>query len=816
MFAIPPSKTLRRALTACSAILALVATLSALAFVLSTRYLSFEVNPSRVGESQIFFDSGSGFSEANSKRFKLADANAWTRIDIRIPTAGMHRIRLDPNTFSGTYQFRNFGITGVWGQPIETFDVKTLVSERPESADVNQMKSIALDAQALTLTTVDPANDPLIVLPNLRAEDRSQQSGLYLVSSIVLGLLALLLARFLSPGNFRELAFLAAAAIITVTGLDLGGRPLWDTIELPFSNPLNVVGPLTLAHFNPSTNIARFLVYIIAPAAIVLTLWWAIRVEFTREGTLKHSPPATRLAILLSYAAVLVVICYVVVSSANSLATLPGLTFPLDTFHDGEFLTPAYNLMSGKGMWLGSFFIHGAFYDPLATVLGWKIWGYETIGAMRLTLQIWNSLVPIGVGMLLWVIAKNGAARFSPNDKAPFALFLMALLFAFLVTLGRYQYFDRRDVPVFAGLALLLLFLRHRQPALIFLAGLFSAITYVVSIDRGAYYSVAFVLAVAGMSISFRDLRILVAAVLGLALGWSAFLLCFGPDETKAFLTNTLLFYQTKDLFDSYVYQTPQTVWATLNGGFDASNIIPKLIAFCLTLTLMHFIADRKRATSTQFLTLCLLLLLSAFYFRSALGRSDNGHILYASSFAVITAAYLASMSICLIGRKTTAVLATLLTLANLALLWPGIRGILTADLANYGERALALSRLPDSAFLVEPEKSAVARLAEIFSSEECIFNYSSEAAIPYLVKKPTCGDIHIVWFASATPLRQRMLASLERHHPTYILFSSPHRANAMDGIPNSVRFPDVDAEIRARYSPFEDVNGWVVYMRNG
>ena len=54
------------------------------------------------------------------------------------------------------------------------------------------------------------------------------------------------------------------------------------------------------------------------------------------------------------------------------------LRFPsaeLDLLHEGELLSPAFNSMQGKGLWTGSFFIHGLFYDVLAARLAWALSG---------------------------------------------------------------------------------------------------------------------------------------------------------------------------------------------------------------------------------------------------------------------------------------------------------------------------------------------------------------------------------------------------------------------------------------------------------
>ena len=468
----------------------------------------------------------------------------------------------------------------------------------------------------------------------------------------------------------------------------------------------------------------------------------------------------------------------------------------------------------GRELWLGSYFIHGVFYDPLATVLAWKFWGIQSIGAMRLTLQFWNAILPVGVALLFWAIASNGDPAGKPYGKLAMPMFLMAILFAYLITEGRYQTLERRDVPILVGVSLVMLSLHRRQVAVIFLAGLFSAVTYAVTIDRGAYYSLFFILTVAAAALLHRDYRFLGFACSGLISGWIAFYLFFGADETRAFLLSARMIYSTKDLFNSYIYPTPPDILKTLSGSVYAANVIPKIISVCLMAALAYIISDPKRLISRHYQTMLILCLLAVFYYRSALGRSDNGHILYASTFAVLAVTFVAATTVYFSGRWITLVATCTLTAANLLLVFYRGAPLLSANLTNYTERVHDFSQLPDDRFLTEKQRAAIEKLRQVFAGEPCLFNYTSEAAIAYLVRKPTCGSIHIVWFASPRPLREKMLSVLDTDKPNYILFSSPHWANAIDRIPNSVRFPDVDAAIRAQYSPFENANGWIVYKR--
>lgn len=594
-----------------------------------------------------------------------------------------------------------------------------------------------------------------------------------------------------------------AAALIAGWAI---GLTAWQPLRVPFSNPLGVVGPLTEIGFNPLNNLLRFALLVTLPAL----LYAALRVRRGRRtptprvdaGVAFSGRTAAALCLLVAMA-------WLTLDLARALSA-PFTPSPLDFFHSGEWLTPAWNFTAGRGLWGGSYFLHGVFYDPLSTALGWFVTGQRTIGAGLITKDALTLLVPPSLAVCLVALAlccPPGGRR----ATAWAVVVLLALLLTTLATAESLQRITRRDVPVLLGLGGFLFGVAYRSRAALFGAGLCSSLTYFYVIDRGAYFNAALAVTLAvgwwlDRAAARRELRWCLA---GAASGWVAFILAVGAAEFRAFLDTTLSIYRTKDLFDSYVYPSPAE-------GPGVLKVAPLL---CISAQLVLAVRALARGGARPALLAQVFVACLAFmYFRSALGRSDPPHVKYASSFAYIGLVF----ALCaLLGpslatrtrqvRGLAVVMAAGLAALVWSIYWPSIdaRAVATAP-----ARLAALIAAPDDAYLSPTERRVRDRWRELSRDDACAFTFTSEAAWVFLLRKPSCGRHSIVWFASAAPLQDEVIRDLDTYQPSHILLRSPGWPNAIDGIDNARRLPALSAAIARSYTPVEHIDGFILARR--
>lgn len=351
----------------------------------------------------------------------------------------------------------------------------------------------------------------------------------------------------------------AVLALLVGWGL---GASLWESVRLPFSNPDQIVGPLTALRFNPTNNLLRYALFVGLPALLYGA--WAVARGDWRSRDAEDAAPQPR-AVAAGGALALVAVGGLIGTALEVLRFLSGaFTLWLDPFHHGEWLAPAWNYVSGRGLWRGTYFLHGVFYDPLATALGWAVTGQQTIGASLLTQDVLELLLPAAVACC--VVALALCCPPGRRGTAAWALTVFgALVLTVLATDQHLQVLNRRDVPVLLGVAAFLFGLYFDSRAGLFIAGLASSATYFYVIDRGAYYNAALLATMLALWVRAPlpapppdAARVSLAwCALGIGLGWAAFGLAVGGEEFRAFLDATATIYRTKDWFDSYVFPNP-------------------------------------------------------------------------------------------------------------------------------------------------------------------------------------------------------------------------------------------------------------------
>ena len=158
------------------------------------------------------------------------------------------------------------------------------------------------------------------------------------------------------------------------------GLYVHDKVTLPFANPWDIAGPLTLLEYNPNNDIIRFLFLVTLPS-VVLILFYLNR--FTRNLCVWGASSRQKNRNIRKATGALKAFTFILVFAA--LFIRAGNTYkvhPLDTFHEGETLGPAIDYVNGKIPYKDSVFIHGAFQDPLRSVFAFGLFG-QSIAALR-------------------------------------------------------------------------------------------------------------------------------------------------------------------------------------------------------------------------------------------------------------------------------------------------------------------------------------------------------------------------------------------------------------------------------------------------
>ena len=631
-------------------------------------------------------------------------------------------------------------------------------------------------------------------------------------------------------GKYKDfLVFLLSIVVVIVTGYFIG-LILWPKINLPFSNPYNAVGKLTIAKQNPMTNSVRWGVFVILPSVLFFILSLnskfkntLIRIFAKNSGHNDNYANNTNKNDLASDALnrkiTIIVICL--------FSIIPLLIFfqkdftykYFDTFHEGVEMTPAYNFINGKGIWSGTLFVRGAFQDLFTAVLGWKIFNIVSIGAYRVIVEITKLLIPLGLSLLFYSIWKN------LKNKHFSALAIQFMIFFYLYSM-RIQNFDRRAGPFLFGIAVMFFAVNSGKKILYFVTGLFSAICSFYSLDIGIYFTALLVILALILTISKmhtpKNVRInLLATVTGVIFGWILLYLFVGSYEFSAFVKNLMYITKIKDLLDSQIYPTPNIIKSfrfTLPLLISSFNILIYLIFFAFVY--------KNGKLKNEGIIHGIMTASSLLFYRSALGRSDLTHLEYSSSFVFIVLGLNIALIISYIFPVHVLPDKSKEKLQKHAILFPAFlncffllftfsKNFNPSNIFSFGSRLNEYVHREDYAFYNKNYADGVKRLNQIFADEKCVFSLASDAISPFMLRKPSCNEFYISYFASVDPYREKFIKDLAEINPEYIIYSSKSWTQNLDNITNEQRMPEVLDYVNEKYAHYETVSDyWEIYKR--
>jgi len=112
---------------------------------------------SAAGEAQLFYDTGSGYSESSSVTSSIAARTDFTYHLFRLPNDKILQFRFDPLSSAGRFVIRQIEVVNGLGTPIHsisTYQVKP----------AHQIREYKLLNQDLQIVTEDPADDPQLII----------------------------------------------------------------------------------------------------------------------------------------------------------------------------------------------------------------------------------------------------------------------------------------------------------------------------------------------------------------------------------------------------------------------------------------------------------------------------------------------------------------------------------------------------------------------------------------------------------------------------------------------------------------------------
>ena len=518
-----------------------------------------------------------------------------------------------------------------------------------------------------------------------------------------------------------------------------------------------------------------------------------------------------RLAILIVMTAVLVAIPFALVGRSTmdprvvrrmtALIVIPLLLYcasfvssiaawqSIDLFHRGESLGPASDYARGKIPYRDVFVLHGLLHDGFLD--GWilELFGRDEAFVLPRP-AILGSLAAPALWYLAWAVF----------DSVPLAALVMLL--------GTVPALDNdRALMEICVVAFFIAALRRPRPyALMVASGVSAAIALFYSFDVGLYSIGGALLALSVL----RNFRALGAFVAGALIGIAPFAIylashgAFGafldtsfrvlpatidatwslpfPDLTETFRQNLNL-HTISDfiLFDKFRY--------LLN---------PLIVGIAITVAIRR----RMRGSRTwEDVALIALICFAALTERSALGRADFPHQVFA---AFLIAPILAMLLSFLIRAPRPLAIVSLIALFPIlyVTLWvPDLMNARLDDVTHYAarvqQREFVDPALPEIQQRIREVRDGVTRLSK---PGEPMFDFSNQPALYFFCDRPNPTRFYQVPIMSPWEFQREVIVALELARPPVVIRRSPQGFDQFDGIDNTVRAQAVAAYLDDHY----------------
>lgn len=656
-------------------------------------------------------------------------------------------------------------------------------------------------------------------------------SGSTVLSGVALAI-ALLAAgprvpMMLAAGSIRVAGVLAGCEIAAF-GLALAVQRL-----LGLDGGLRLVGPaaaramrhgawLVLIRFAPQNRILVGIALALAAGGFAFDLWRA------RRSSSDADERSTRRFCELLFVPLLVA----------ALVHHDEVNGAIDFYHCGEWLTPASEMLAGRTPATDIYLQHGLIQNALRDWVSFE-WLGATFEVDRLSSNFQFALTHAAFYLLCLMLLR------SPLLAALLALLLateglylqprfMGMFGALACALGDIQCARARDgSPLRRG--------GHRR---IFAAGMLTSFAMFWSLDSGLYAFGAIggwlLIDAIGRadppSVRVRPIVAYAAGAIAAALPFCAWLASRGA--LAAFVANSIEQVRLQLSVWGLAYPPLREVLALLRSNRSSlgqdladSRVVALFAATAFVLTPAMLVLKRMfgRVERDDWKQL-LLAFGGIMLFRTALGRSDAGHLAYVSAL-LWPMAMLAALR-CLRAPASGSALAPILRAAPLAAL---VLYFVAAYVPLYGmaQQWLRLSTVqpfePGGGFEFAPlprmgnvlipasEAQALASLKsfmdERLAPDETFFDFSNMGAVYFFLDRRIPTRYFMAVYAATPRMQAEMIADLERSRPRYVVVS-PLGHPSIDDIPMETRLPDVASWIARHYEHSSDEGFGSVFAR--
>lgn len=585
--------------------------------------------------------------------------------------------------------------------------------------------------------------------------------------------------------------------ILTIASFFLG-LFLWDKINLEFSNPLEIVGEYDKYSHNVLNDTFRYLVFVLLPVFTFFlsflyfkksTRFFEFKMSLFKLNKTIETPffSKSKLIILIFFLSLLFLF-----QDWNE--------FGFSIFEEGMPLSGSTNFEMGLKPWLDLYLNTGLFHDLLNAKISWTLFDYKTIGSYKFYIKLLDLISHV---LVLYFLYKLSCQISSKDIKE---LFFLLTVFFFFISLNNAILW--KDIPVILFLTFILKYLNSEKKNFsIFIISFLSVFTFFWSLDRGFIIFLTFIPFL--ILVFINNKKDFIKFVLTLSFYIGIFSIILGHEILLSFLIHSSEILTQHEMINGIIHPQP---FSDEKNATRATKALLLIIINSIYTILIIFYRHKLFNNNTKFLFI-FFQIINFLIYKSALSRSDGGHIQIASYLSILI--FLIYTIFFILNylkenkyftkfeKKENLIFAVILVL------------VLNNNLFNYKniykfpENINRYISANDNNFLDKEYYNSLKKVNSYFSDKECLFSFSYDLAIFYLINKKSCSKFSNVWVIGSKKNQKEYVDQLNKKKPLHILQGGVVQFQSL-----SKRYPYIENYINNNYMILEEFNGWKIYKR--
>ena len=431
--------------------------------------------------------------------------------------------------------------------------------------------------------------------------------------------------------------------------------------------------------------------------------------------------------------------------------------------------------------------------------ISWILTGYETIGSFRFYLKFLNM---ISFFLIIYFLFELSNQIYQEKTKVYF------FAFASIIILFIFKNADFwRDIPLLIFLISILKYLNTRKFYYLLIISFLSVFTFFWSLDRGFFVFTSLIPLF--IFVLINDRKDFIKFIFSVLFFWILTILMMGTEIFLYFIHHTKEILTQHEFFNGLIHPQP------FSDDPNASRATKSLLLIILNFIISIIILLSKKdyfLNNTKFLFI-FFSILNFLIYKTALSRSDGGHIKAATYFSLILFLILVIFFIFNYLNKKSFFKNNLkkinIFLIGLIILIFWNNNISFKNFYSFPNNIKNLITANDEKFVDKKYYNSIIKLKSLLEEDECIQAFSYDLAIYFLLKKKSCSKFFNICVIGSKRNQQIYIDELKSNKPKFILTKGEMRYGDLNKL-----YPYIDQYIENEYFSYDKIYTWNVLKK--